>query len=241
MREEKRFTILGFKCSFQRFSWAFGLYKFDDEPRWVLHLFGLWVTLKAAQYPPKDEMLDKWAISIYWSECAIHLGWGHRYKILHFPWALESMSTDILHKSMKTWISKDWREHWWQPWLRRNPYKHNPDFGTYGVGDHPDAYRVTGMALRYVTRAGKVQDFLCDIREVRRYRYTWRMFALLRIPLCLKVRQSVSLSFSEEVGSERGTYKGGVVGTGGDMGRNEAPALAVLRLEKEWQKEYHFG
>lgn len=82
----------------------------------------------------------------------------------------------------------------------------------------------------YVLRSGEAQDVGATITvqewETRR-RWLWWC------PLGARVRRSIDVKFSGEVGERAGSWKGGTVGCGWDMLPGELPVHALRRMERE--------
>lgn len=83
--------------------WSATLCKFDDDPRWVLHLFCLWVTLWRATTPPQDDMLDQWGFSLDMRERDLRLSWGHKSKFIYLPWMYDFCRTEVMLAD-GTWV-----------------------------------------------------------------------------------------------------------------------------------------
>jgi hypothetical protein len=64
-------------------------------------------------------------------------------------------------------------------------------------------------------------------------RREWRLKLLRWTQLFAKNRQSINVAFSEEMGSERGSWKGGVMGCSYTMKSGETPEQTLRRMEVE--------
>lgn len=217
----------------------------DTTGRWVLHLFCLWVTLGQSRTPPKDEMLDRWG----WSFCdGLHLSWGHRRKIVHYPWAGEWVRTEWMMADGATFVVVEQAGRWphWVSGYHRlyhradgsltppRPYvkgrvrdwcdDHTPTTG---------APRYTGeFPYTYVLRSGEVQHRTATV-TVERMTWCWRLFWRLGVWFPKRVRTSIWVKFSDEVGERTGSWKGGTVGCGYDIRPGETPEQALRRMEAD--------
>lgn len=198
-----------------RWSWAIALCKFEDH--WAMHLFCFWINLWETKTPPRD-MLDRWGFSYEREFSAIHLNWGHRCKIIHMPWSYS-------HHRMEVML-RDGRFVSWEEFPRRKrgqPIEPNPE--------PVDRYREI-FPYRYVLRSGEVQERQATV-TVERREWCWRAwpFSWLRWPR--KVKTSIDVEFSDEVGEETGSWKGGTVGCGWDLRSDETPEQCLRRMERE--------
>lgn len=79
---------------------------------------------------------------------------------------------------------------------------------------------------RYTLRDGEVQDCIATIKPERRvWTRPWLPYK--------QERRYISVDFSEEVGEQSGSWKGGVMGCSFDMLPGESPADALGRMERE--------
>lgn len=82
------------------------------------------------------------------------------------------------------------------------------------------------LPYRYETLRGEIQDVRAKVvreRTIRRWR--WTPFRT--------VEHAIWVSFSEEVGPGRGSWKGGVTGCGWTMKRGESVVQTLRRMERE--------
>jgi len=61
----------------------------------------------------------------------------------------------------------------------------------------------------------------------------WRMKGLMWTSLFNKVRKTIDVHFSKEVGKEKGSWKGGTIGCGREMIDDETPLECIKKMEKE--------
>ena len=101
------------------------------------------------------------------------------------------------------------------PWKR---WKHiGVDYG------RPNIY-----PYRYELNSGKIQEVQATIRDERR---EWRWMHR-RCPI-RKVWRGIDVSFSDEVGEETGTWKGGTLGCAYEYKGRETPLQCLRRMERE--------
>jgi len=160
----------------------------------------------------RDCMGDRWGFSLVDGR-SIHLNWRDKTKIIDLPW-----SWDVVRKSElladETWAhdfyGKGKRLTWEERkaltlWKRELPYT-------------------------YVLRCGEVQERLATIRvEEWECRQLWLRWC----PLFARVRRSIWVEFSGEVGEGTGSWKGGTMGCGYDMKKGESPEDCLRRMERE--------
>lgn len=214
-----------------RFGIAASLINWGEDSDWSLHVHLGWpnVYLKLPFLPrrePKEQVLDSWGFSFNtddWS--SVHLNWGHRTKIVHFPWAWEFVRHSVLAPDGRSWIHDiagtriprdavpigmpqvDW-------------FFFSRDVPTWSVK----------LPYRYVLRSGVVQEREATICvEEREWRWRWLMW----LPRPRKISRCISVEFSDEVGERSGSWKGGTTGCGYEMRRDETPEECLRRMEAE--------
>lgn len=72
-------------------------------------------------------------------------------------------------------------------------------------------------------------------REWNRGKWKWLRFILKRFPWGRIVRRSIQIEFLDEVGPKKGSWKGGVIGTGFEMLPNETARDCWKRFCGEWR------
>lgn len=216
-------TSDGRRFEFFRPALAFGLYHFGDdgEPgRFSLKLFFVYVALWRTSRPLEDEdgILDAWAVDVSpFSDRAIYLQWGGRHKFLELPWSLVYEDTARLNSSGE--------------FVTIN--------GPAYCSRVPDQVPEELFVFRYTTNGGELQETLATVRCVERRRWRWRLCRFLRLPF-YRVRYSLDVSFADEMGSERGSWKGGVTGTGCEWKPGETVEAALRRFEREANEKKKF-
>jgi len=107
-------------------------------------------------------------------------------------------------------------------------------WGSY-VGDWeqdkaPDGRHEETFPYRYILKNGEVQKVMATVTVER---MEWRPRCLRWTKLFRKVRTSIDVKFSDEVGEQTGSWKGGTVGCGYDLRPEETPEECLRRMEAE--------
>ena len=78
----------------------------------------------------------------------------------------------------------------------------------------------------------------CNIeeREWIRGKWPWMRKLLKYVPGCRMIRRAMNIEFSDEVGSRKGSWKGGITGMDYDMLRGESMSDAFARFQKDWRE-----
>lgn len=194
--------------------WAVGVLNFGDDGGWVLHLFCLWVRLWPARREPKDEMLDRWGVSFDPGERYLALNWGHRHKHIYMPWMYDHCRTEVMVRDGR-----------FVPYerFRRGSFGESPEL----AGRYRESF-----TYRYTLRRGEVQIRTATV-TVERRSWCWRAWPFRWFRWPSKTRTSIEVEFSDEVGEETGSWKGGCVGCGYDLRPNETPEKCLRRMEEE--------
>jgi hypothetical protein len=160
---------------------------------------------------PEDDNLHSWGFDWDWAERAhhIYLQWGARSRFIDMPWDWRHVRSDMLcddgvwRKSIGSWERKEGDP---VPAQETHPY-------------------------RYVTRGGTVQDDIQATITVLEMEWRWR--ALRWLPWPRMVRRTIEVTFSQEVGEKRGSWKGGCIGCGYEMKRGETPLECLRRMLRD--------
>ncbi len=161
------------------------------------------------------EIMESWGFS-YTSDCGLHLHWGRRYKIFEMPWRQwEQVSHDVLRPDGS-----------WVPFVGcwEEKQDHRPG------GKEPDGRHVETYPYRYMLRDGEVQERTATVSAERRVR---RLKWLRWTSIFQRVCHSIDVKFSDEVGDESGSWKGGCVGCGWELKPDETIAHCLSRMERE--------
>lgn len=169
--------------------------------------------LRRWAYEP-HEIMESWGFSTL--DGSVHLSWGDAVKIVHFPWA------DWVHVSHLVMRPDGSFVPFVGSWEEKQP--HRPD------GKEPDGRHTETHAYHYLLKSGEVQHIDATISVERR---EWRLRWLRWTSLFAKVRHSIDVSFSDEVGERAGSWKGGTVGCGYDLRPNETPRECLMRMMRD--------
>lgn len=185
----------------------FGLIMFEEE--FCLDLLGFLIALPFLDrwLRAPHELLEKWGFSCH--ERDLHLNWGRHTKIIHFPWDLEHIKHEVQRPDGS-----------WVPYVAS--YEHDKEPDGRWQGTFPYHY--------LLLPSGEVQHAEATIYVDRR---EWRQKWLKWCPWFAKKCQSISVRFDREMGSEAGSWKGGVIGTGYDMRPGETAEETLRRMQRE--------
>lgn len=217
-----------------RFSWAeisgglglaLALCSFEDH--YSLHIRLGWpnifLTLRFLDrwHSEPREMMESWGLSVHHSD--IHLNWGRHCKILHMPWAWEWVRSSFLLPDGNSWA------HELRSWSRREHLGTRRDRAHFLPSTDIPQWSET-HPYRYVLRSGAVQNVNATI-QVHEMEWRWRWFTWLPFPRM--IHRTIDIRFDGEVGERAGSWKGGTVGCGYDLRRNETPRECLRRMERD--------
>ena len=178
---------------------------------------------------------------------AIYPGWGRVY--IHFPWFRTyqdhgqcegprfgfQFHSDILwlYHGNSTGGRDRSRTTIYMPWhwrhcvheVRNEAGDWEPYVGSWQKDKKPDGRVKETYDYTYRLNSGEVQRRQATVYIERR---TWSRFWLP----WRKMRESISVDFSDEVGEETGSWKGGTVGCGYDLLSGESALQALRRMER---------
>lgn len=202
------------ELAFGRSGWALQLCLFDER-RFSLnvHLFwvNVWVSLPFLSrwaWEP-EEMMEAWGATYTGEPWGLHLRWGARTKIVYMPWRDWVFIAHEVRRADDTWV---------------------PYVGSWERDKEPDGRATEQHPYRYLTRSGEKQEVTATIHAER---WTHRLRWLRHTRLFQRVRYSINVEFSDEVGERRGSWKGGVIGCGYDLLPDETPVECLRRMESE--------
>lgn len=132
-------------------------------------------------------------------------------KLFTYPWANWRMVRNDLMLADGTWVPKP------RDWYSADT-KHDPS-GLYRAS-LPYRYQFDGLD----------QSTTASITVERR---EWRLKGLRWLPLVAMKSQVIDVDFADEMGSRRGSWKGGVTGCSYELRKGEDPADALCRMEVE--------
>lgn len=207
------------ELSWRDFGLAAKLCLFQDS-HFSLNIHAAWLQLfislpflrRWAREP--HEIMESWGFSTL--DGTIHLSWGDATKIVHLPWS------DWVHVSHTVMRPDRSFVPFVGSWEEKQPYR--PD------GKEPDGRHTETHPYHYLLRNGEVQHVDATISVERR---EWRLRWLRWTPWFAKVRHSIDVGFSDEVGERAGSWKGGTVGCSYDLRPNETPRECLMRMMRD--------
>jgi hypothetical protein len=185
-----------------------GLLSFEEG--FSVDLFGFLISLPTwfnRWHREPEEMLDRWGF--YWEggNPSLVLCWKNYCKFIHMPWRFEHEITEV-RRADGSWAKQV------QSYDKGEPDQREicefPYFYAYRQGDHAVLQEVT--ATCYVSRS--------------MWKRKW-------LPWMKKTRMSLEITFSDEVGGERGSWKGGCIGCGWEFLPNDTMESCLRRMERE--------
>lgn len=142
--------------------------------------------------------------------------WWQKNHSYYFPWTLDWHSTELLAQDCNTVV-----------WCEQ--HGHRLKLKGYEEQQAKQKSVSETVPYRYVRKSGEVQERLATYYvERREWRARW--WPLIRRK---KIRTSLAVNFSDEVGEGTGSWKGGCTGCGTDLSPNETPLDALRRMERE--------
>lgn len=151
----------------------------------------------------------EWASDIHWQ-------WGAKSKFISMPWGWSKRKGDYRREYFG--VDGQWYDHSAFPYECRD---------SEGVG--PQACKVS-KPYPYLTNRGKFQGDITATAHMERTHMVYRVFS---VPVRRVTRYSIDVSFDKEVGSERGSWKGGTVGCRYDMKPGETVEETLYRMRRE--------
>lgn len=137
---------------------------------------------------------------------SLHWHWGEKTRVFWYPWTWDHYRTMILKPDGEYW---------------------RDDKGLYE--DDIPADLKEQHKYNYLMRDGEVQSCIATVSaRAREWRLRWAQWS----PWPRKIKRSIEVNFSEELGSERGSWKGGVTGTGYEWGKGETMRQALRKMER---------
>ena len=191
-----------------RFKLSLSLCLFEEE--FCLDFFGFLIALPFldAWRREPEEIMEKWGV--YYFESALWFCWGNKTKAVYMPWMYDHIRD--AHQVLRADGS-------WVPFV-----------GSWERDKEPDGRKEESFPYRYVLKSGEVQNRTATVSVERR---EWRQKWLRWCPWFAKKSQYIEIQFSNEVGEETGSWKGGCVGCAYDMLPGESPEQTLRRMEQE--------
>jgi hypothetical protein len=143
----------------------------------------------------------------------LHTYWGTKSKWFYPPWGWNKRRDDYLRE----YLTDDER------WL---PYAVMPR--SYDATRQGAPAWKAEWPFHYMTSDGEAQHVTATVTR-NRTRSIYRIFG---IPVRRRVKHTIEVEFSEEVGNQRGSWKGGVVGCGEEMRPGEHPRATLQRMQR---------
>lgn len=149
---------------------------------------------------------------------AVHMSWGRRTRLLYMPWTLEHIKTEHLNRLGE--------------WQAAPTYRRGEKFGEDVVkwtAQHP---------YHYMLDSGEVQTTIATISRSRAsYGALWfgrgPVSRWLRSFMPKKVFDGIDVTFADEMGGQRGSWKGGTIGCSYTMKPGETPKNTLMRMQAE--------
>lgn len=176
------------------------------EDGWSFDLFGLFLPLPFRVTREPHEIMESWGFSFV--ERTIHFNWGRHTKIFRFPWDWEHLKCEV-QRPDGSWV---------------------PYVASYESDTEPDGRWEESYPYQYLLKSGEVQERTATVYiERREWRWRWLMWC----PWPAIKRQSVDITFDDEVGERTGSWKGGTIGCGYEMKPGETALQTLRRMERE--------
>lgn len=189
---------------------------FDN--RLMIHIDLMWISLyiHLPIYSTIDEC-EYPEFGFYYHSNSLVLCWNMFKKFIHMPWTYEWVRTSRLLKD-GTWENEV------KGGKRKEYSKERDQWELDNLWQ--ETHHVT-----YVTQGGTVQDDIeATIKiEEREWRQKWLMWTKVG----RKVSKDLVVEFNNEVGNQRGSWKGGTLGCGIKIKKDESPLKALRRMMKE--------
>lgn len=157
---------------------------------------------------------------------ALHLHWGQKTKVVWMPWEGEHIRTEYLG------VDLAWHDD------RTKPGSYHAVLqGAGGLTFGPEPWSEQ-YPYRYMLDDGEVQNVTATVTRRRAFHgRRWigpkQFRAWLRSFLPKRLYDSIDIQFDQEVGSRRGSWKGGCVGCSYSIRPDESPRAALMRMQRE--------
>lgn len=160
-----------------------------------------------------------WRFGRDWGGGDIHTNWGRRGKIVAMPWGWHKRPADYRREYLD--CEGQWVDH------RLQPQSWHSDDTRSEMGREPwsEVYPYHYMCQP----GGEAQHVNATVTRER----CFRVYRVFGIPTRRKLQHSISVAFDQEVGNQRGSWKGGCVGCGADMKPGDTPGMTLRRMQVE--------
>lgn len=158
-----------------------------------------------------------WGINYHDDKLWIYIGGagnfegGRKWKTITMPWDYKWYRTSLLLKDQKSWVTETknnaldfYKDQW-----------NNPDVVFIETYPYIDSYDGTEV------------EATIRVREME-----WRQRWLYWTSLANKVKKQIDITFNKEVGKNKGSWKGGVIGCSFTIEENETPEQCLKRMEQ---------
>jgi hypothetical protein len=177
----------------------------DSHNTLIVSFIFLKLFLKIPQWLFKGYTIDK-SYGFNFTQDSLHMHWGEKTKLWWYPWTWDHYRTSVLRPDGTIWKSGN---------------------GLYG--DAIPAVLKEQHTYNYLMRDGSVQACIATVHGVE---MEWRMRCAKWFPWIKLVRRTIGVSFSEQMGPNRGTWKGDVIGTGFEWKPGDTLQQAVRKMER---------
>jgi len=184
---------------------------------WYIHL-PIYSTIDECEYPE---------FGWYYHSNSLVLCWNMKKKFIHMPWTYEWVRTSKL-RADGTWYTE--RKGHVKEYRKTHPDASITEIWDYEKEQEGKLWEETHH-VAYITKYGEIQnDIEATIKiEEREWRQKWLKWTKWGN----KVSRDIAVEFNNEVGSERGSWKGGVMGCGYQIKKGEKPLQTLRRMMKE--------
>lgn len=149
----------------------------------------------------------------------IHLHWGDHTKIVSMPWGWNKRRSDYRVEYLG--VDGQWYDR------RRRPGEWQRPGELVAVG--PEQWSEDYVFHYMCQPSGEAQHVNTTLNRERTF-MRYRVFGMV---VRHQVRDTIDIHFHEEVGNQRGSWKGGTVGCSADMKPGETPGNALRRMQRE--------
>lgn len=189
-----------------------GIQVFFDLPHWRIlhHLTRGPNDMERRGYGFSWRFGQDWQGNIHWQ-------WGKRSGIRSMPWGWNKQKGDYRREYLA--MDGQWYPHDVFPYDWRSEDEQ--------VGPPP---RKVSKPYPYLTRGGEFQGDITATAHMERTHMVYRVFGIVTKRA---TKHSIDVTFDKEVGNQRGSWKGGVLGTGYDMQPGESIEQTLHRMRRE--------
>lgn len=143
---------------------------------------------------------------------------GKTWKTITMPWNLVWVRTSTLMKDDTWFVETD---------KKRKSWKEDPEGIIEGTHNWLEKNKKVWVGPYTDNFDGSIVNATISVKEME-----WRPIAFKWTSLFAKKRKSVDIDFDAEVGSRKGSYKGGVIGCSETIIGDETPLETLRRMER---------